>query len=79
MSTLRRRDWVGDAIASVLDLDLDRETDKARAKQYQRKWTAEGWLEVYERPDSSRKLKKHVRIGRNWPGVAPAAPEVPQG
>lgn len=71
--------WIGGAIASVLSLDLDRKTDNEKAKQYQHKWTREGWLEVYEYPDGSRKPKKHVRIGPNWPGAAPAAPEVPQG
>ncbi|WP_281023618.1 AAA family ATPase [Minwuia sp. IMCC4030] len=72
-------DWIGHAIASVLSLDLGRETDKVRVKECQRKWTLDGWLEQYQGQDSSRKPKAHVRIGPNWPGAAPAASEVPQG
>jgi hypothetical protein len=77
-SDMQSPDWIGKAIAEALGLDLSREADKRKVKGLKAQWTRDDWLEVYQAEDRNRRVKDFVRIGPNWPGAAPAAPEVEQ-
>lgn len=61
---IRAADWVGNAVASALSLDLDVKRDAARIKALLKTWVAEGALKVVERQNEARQLKKFVEVGR---------------
>lgn len=59
-------DWVGEAVASVLDLDVsDRKArDAARVKKLLRKWVENGVLVEASGKDEKRRERMFVRVGR---------------
>jgi hypothetical protein len=65
-------DWVGHAVADVLDLDADRKADKARIKRLLAEWIRNDRLRVEKRRDCNRELRPFVVVG--VPVDADAAP-----
>ena len=60
-SDIRAKNWIGNAVAEQLDLDIDKPGDKAKAKAIVKKWISTGNLKVAEIRDS--------RSGRDVPCV----------
>jgi RecA-family ATPase len=60
-SDIRAKNWIGNAVAEQLDLDIDKPGDKAKAKAITKKWISTGNLKVAEIRDS--------RSGRDVPCV----------
>jgi hypothetical protein len=57
--------WVGQAVASVLGLDLEDATAKTRVKEMLKVWLKSDLLQVVERTDSSRQVRKFVSV-QKW-------------
>jgi hypothetical protein len=57
-------DWVGNAVAKVLRLDLDRKSDRSRILELLRTWKKEGALKAIDGKDDRRKPVKFVVVGR---------------
>ena len=57
-------EWVGKAVAQVLDLDLESAPLQNRVKSLLKTWIASGALKVVSRPDESRKERKFVEVGQ---------------
>lgn len=57
------KEWVGIAVAEVLDLDLDHEADKAKVKGCIKAWLATGALNIEEGEDAKRNRRKFVVVG----------------
>lgn len=57
-------DWVGKAVAEVLDLDLESAPPQSRVKSLLKSWLASGALKVVTRPDESRRERKFVEVGQ---------------
>jgi len=55
--------WAGHAVASVLGLDADDKTDKARIKSLLRTWMESGALRVIDGQDEHRKERRFVVVG----------------
>src|SRR5262245_8429320 len=64
-------DWIGNAVAEVLDLDLDDDADRKQVKLVLKTWFDNGLLTTEGRLDQWRKEKLYVVPG-NW--NEPAAP-----
>jgi len=60
---VRSGEWVGRAVAEVLELDLDEEADRARVKALLRTWLGNRSLVTVERDDGSRRRRKYVEVG----------------
>ncbi len=60
---VRSGEWVGRAIAEVLELDLDEEPDRAKVKALLRTWLGNRSLVTVERDDGSRRRRKYVEVG----------------
>lgn len=60
--SIQAKDWVGVAVARALDLDLNVKADRAKVVAMLRAWFGSGALEVVEREDSSRHVRKFVRV-----------------
>ena len=58
---VRAKNWIGQAVAEQLNLDLDKPGDKARAKAIAKKWISTGALKIEDIPS-----KRH---GRDVPSV----------
>ena len=58
---IRAKNWVGNAVAEQLNLDLDKPRDKAKAKAIAAQWISSGSLKIEELPDK--------RAGRDVPCV----------
>jgi hypothetical protein len=56
--------WVGNAVAEALHLDLSKLSDKATAKALVRSLTADGHLRTTRRRDASRKERTFVEVGK---------------
>ncbi|MDA1091440.1 MAG: AAA family ATPase [Proteobacteria bacterium] len=56
-------DWVGKAVAEVLDMDIERKSDKSKIKQMLKTWLANKALKVVEKDDGNRKPKKFIEVG----------------
>jgi hypothetical protein len=63
----RAEDWIGRAVAEVLDLDLDDEADRKQVKDILKTWFANGVLEVKPQKDGTRHERAYVVPG-NWTG-----------
>jgi hypothetical protein len=61
----RAEDWIGRAVAEVLDLDLDDEADRRQVKDIIKTWFANGVLEVKPQKDGTRHERAYVVPG-NW-------------
>jgi hypothetical protein len=56
-------DWVGQAIAEVLELDLDAPAERSKVKGLLKVWLASGALVVREMKDETHRLRKYVEAG----------------
>jgi hypothetical protein len=61
----RSEDWIGRAVAEVLDLDLNDEADLKQMKNILKTWFANGVLDVKPRKDETRHERNYVVPG-NW-------------
>jgi hypothetical protein len=59
------KDWIGYAVAEVLDLDPSDEADKKQIKAILKKWFANGVLDTKEQLDEKRMPRPFVVPG-NW-------------
>lgn len=57
-------DWVGNAVADVLGMNINDKGDKAKIVRMVSTWTANDALRVEERKDQNRQMKKFVVVGR---------------
>ena len=60
----RAKDWVGNAVADVLNLDVSDGYVKAKVRHMLSTWIDNGALRVVERPDRSRQMRKFVIVGQ---------------
>lgn len=60
---LRADDWVGNAVAEVLDLDPSDKAHKAKIGALLKSWISSGMLVVVERKDEERKKRLFVEVG----------------
>ena len=58
-------EWIGRAVADVLNLDADSDADRKRIKRILKLWVANGVLAVVQRKDARRHDKSYVMPG-NW-------------
>ena len=60
-------DWVGEAVADVLGLDVSERKgpDAARTKALLAKWVANGMLTEEDGMDEKRRVRRFVRVGRS--------------
>jgi hypothetical protein len=58
--------WIGEAVADMLDLDLNDETDRKQLNKILKTWFNNGVLATEERPDDQRKKRKFVVPGPSW-------------
>jgi hypothetical protein len=56
----KANDWVGDLVAKVIGLDLDRKAHRSRVNAILKKWIAEGALRVVPDKDDQRKVREYV-------------------
>ena len=56
-------DWVGNAVASALKLDVTRKADKAKVKGLLKIWIAKRMFVVVAREDAKRNTRKFVEVG----------------
>lgn len=56
--------WVGNAVAAALGLDLDDKHNRKRVQMLLYAWVREGALEVVEVEDRQRRPRKHVVVGK---------------
>jgi hypothetical protein len=61
----RSEDWIGRAVAEVLDLDLEDEADRKQVKDILKTWFANGVLAVKLEKDEARHERAYVVPG-NW-------------
>jgi AAA domain/Bifunctional DNA primase/polymerase, N-terminal len=61
----RSEDWIGRAVAEVLDLDLNDEADLKQVKNILKIWFANGVLDAKPRKDETRHERNYVVPG-NW-------------
>jgi AAA domain len=59
----RSPEWIGTAVAEVLDLDADSEVDSKRIKIILKEWYAKGVLRKVERDDEKRRPRLFVEAG----------------
>ena len=59
----RSPDWVGYAVADVLEVDVEDPAKKAKVKQLLKTWISNEVLEIEEQKDDKRRVKKFVRVG----------------
>jgi len=59
----RAENWVGKAVAEVLDLDLDRKPDRATVNTLLKTWIKSGALKQIERLDEHRHEKTFIEVG----------------
>ncbi len=64
------KDWVGNAVAAALGLDLSRKSEKAKVISLLRMWIAAGALVVVEGEDAKRNRRAFVEVGA-WVNLAP--------
>ena len=57
-------EWVGRAVAEVLNLDPDDKADRTKIIGLLKRWTNNGMFKIVERQDKTRKLKKFVEVGQ---------------
>ena len=56
--------WVGEAIAQVLELDLTKKDEKAKARGLMADWLKAGYFKVEVLKNDHRNSKPYVRVGR---------------
>lgn len=56
--------WVGNVVAQVVGLDLDKKHERKRAQTLLFSWVRSGALEVVEKEDSKRMKRKFVVVGK---------------
>lgn len=65
--------WAGVAVAGVLKLDHTAKADRIRIRKLIETWVAEGALQVVERPDRKRNMRRWIEVGR-WANDTSAPP-----
>ena len=65
------KDWIGYAVAEVLDLDPSDEADKRQIKAILKKWFANGVLDTKDRYDEQQRKNRPFVVPGNW-NEAPA-------
>ena len=60
----RAKDWVGIAVADVLNLDVSDAYVRAKVRHMLSTWLDNGALRVVERPDKTRMMRKFVVVGQ---------------
>jgi AAA domain len=60
---IQSQDWAGNAVASVLNLDLSNKADKAKAAGLLKTWIAKGALRVVEANDARSMPRKFIEVG----------------
>ena len=68
---VQAKDWVGNAVAKALGLNLNRKTDKTKVKGLIAIWLAAGSLVEVEGRDDNRRDKNLRRSGRGGLRFAP--------
>lgn len=61
---VRASDWAGNAVAEVLELDLDEKPDREKVKGLLKTWIKNGALKVVKRPDEHRHEKAMIEVGQ---------------
>ena len=61
---VQAKEWVGRAVAEVLELDLDEKTAREKVKGLLKTWFKSGALVVVDALDEHRKARKTVGVGR---------------
>ena len=56
-------DWIGNAVAEVLNLDVEDDNDRARIKALLKTWFKNGVLRKVERKDENRNMRPFVGPG----------------
>lgn len=59
----RSENWIGRAVAEVLDLDLEDEADRKQVKDVLKVWFANGVLDVKPQKDGTRHERNYVVPG----------------
>ena len=59
---VQARDWVGKAVAQVLNLDVGNKADKAKIKGILKVWFGSGSLKIVEGLDGKRMPKDFVEV-----------------
>jgi aminoglycoside phosphotransferase family enzyme len=59
----RAKDWVGNAVADVLNLDVSDAYVRAKVRHMLSTWIDNDALRVIERPDRTRMMRKFVVVG----------------
>ena len=59
----RPKEWIGNAIAQVLELDAEDQTDRQTIKQCVKIWTDSGALRVVKIHDDKSKERPVVEVG----------------
>lgn len=57
--------WAGNAVATVLGLDMDKKHDRKRVQTLLFCWVREGALQVVEKDDAKRMKRKFIEVG-DW-------------
>jgi AAA domain-containing protein len=70
-ASIQAANWAGNAVAEVLDLDLEDESARRRVKDLLKAWIASGALTVEKVKDTKGREQPHIKVG-NW-----AQPEAP--
>jgi hypothetical protein len=65
------KDWIGYAVAEVLDLDPSDEADKRQIKAILKKWFANGVLDTKDRYDEQQRKTRPFVVPGNWNEAAP--------
>lgn len=58
-------DWVGNAIAPIVNLSASKKSDRTRLQTMIATWIEHGALKVESRKDANRQVKKYVVVGRS--------------
>ncbi|BAQ89971.1 bifunctional DNA primase/polymerase [uncultured Mediterranean phage uvMED] len=60
----RAKDWVGQAVADTMNLDIKDSYVRAKVRHMVSTWIANDALRIVERPDRTRMMRKFVVVGR---------------
>ena len=71
--------WAGEAVATILGLDLDRKHDRARVSTMLKTWEANGALKVEMRKDGRREMRPFLVPDQWVEDAAPVGSAVRQG
>jgi hypothetical protein len=70
-ASAQSKDWVGGAVAQVLDVDLGDDAVRSKVKAILKTWTKNGAFAEFDGHDEHRHIKRYVRVG-TWANEAAA-------